>query len=256
VLNEREWAVLDAATLGIRFRSDRPMESSTFKFLGDGKLVTLDKVPAGAKPTGEKEFRHELSIWDVAAGNLVTRSVVSTPTHKYTQLIAEAGWHWAGVHRMTSGDKENELLVFDAADWRAAPRTIPLHNAQAYVNAVDPAGRVVAFHIGNIVAVFDTATWERTHAIRAGKSSTWVSLDAPNARRLIVSHSPHNQMSVSVWDLTGGEHVFGFQDRMGFGVLEAGKLRFSTFDETDPSIPLLDGTPVPLDVARERLGIK
>lgn len=251
----KDWVILDAVSLDIRFRSDRPTDSGDFKFIGNGKFATLDGIPTGTKTSGEKEVRHELSIWDADARKLIARHVVSTPVFRYNQLIAGADRPWIGVYRMNSGDTENELLVFNAADQWATPRTIPLHNAQGYENACDPTGRLLAFQIGTTVTTFDTTTWERTHSVRVGKPSV-TSLFAPNTRRLIVYSELQNQNNFSVWDLERGEQVFGFQCRPSFASLDAGKLTFRTFDETDPTVPLLDGTPVPLDVARERLGVK
>jgi len=84
-----------------------------FKFLGDSKFVTLDKIQVGTKPTGEKEFRQELSVWDVPARTLLTRTVVKHADAQVHPVDRRGG---AGIGSASTGcpaaKRKNELLVF------------------------------------------------------------------------------------------------------------------------------------------------
>lgn len=259
-----DWAVLDTASLGVVLRSDRACEVCRLAATPDGRLVCGEKLPAA--DAGEGGGRWEWTAWDLPTGRRLARQ--PTPATGHAPVVDPAG-RWVAFGLENHEQAGPAALFYDLADPAAEPRAVPLapetegrEDAGLVQGAVDPAGRRTAWLTAGEVVVLDPATGDREQTIRWEQRAR---LFGPSdgltlvGGRLLIGQGKADGCNLTVFDPATGRQVAGFRSARASGGYAPGpglRFEFVTFGAgASPDVRFLDGSPVPDEEARRRLGL-
>jgi WD40 repeat protein len=237
-----------------------PNRSVRADFTPDGRRFVVLRSSTADRADGRVE------VLDLVAGVTVGRELFNGYATQPPVFSPDGRWLAVGVRGLgaTSEDRVVVCEMTAGGPRPAASVTGFADNAAPSVQGFSPDGRWLAVaRSARKVALYEVGSWRPTHTLTTGLDGVWSVHFTPDRRRVMVYSCDYTNQQLRVWDLADGQEVLAVPCGQAVGQSLRVNPHFGdhrlTFGQVLPGgrvqVDALDGTPVPDELARERLGI-